>query len=76
VNPTVILQILAAALQLAETGSEVATFLEGVATRIRNDQAAGVDVSAADWSYLDAAAATNVAEAEQLEGKSSSSTAN
>lgn len=73
-NPTIVLQILQDALQLAETGSEVASFLQGVATRIKADQEAGIDVSAADWSYLDAAAAANVAQAEMFEGGASSST--
>lgn len=75
-NAVTVLQILSAALQLAETGSEVATFLEGVATRIKNDQAAGVDVSADDWSYLDTAAAANVAEAQQFEGSAPSTATN
>jgi hypothetical protein len=74
-NPLVVLQILNAALALAETGTEVASFLSQISARIQADQAAGVDISAADWSFLDAAAAANVAEAEQLAGHAGSSIA-
>ena len=74
-NPVAILQILQGVLQLAQTGSELASFLESVSTRIKTDQAAGVDISAADWSFLDAAAAANVAQAEQFAGQPTASTA-
>ena len=73
-NHVAILQILQGVLQLAQTGSELASFLEGVSTRIKTDQAAGVDISAADWLFLDAAAAANVAQAEQFAGQRAAST--
>lgn len=60
-NPLLIAQIIQAALALAEAGSQVYAFLTSVQQRISAAQAAGTDLTAADWTFIDQAAATNLA---------------
>ncbi len=61
-NPLLLAQILQAAVQLAETGSQVYTFLSTVSAKIQAGQAAGTDLTPADWAYLDSLAAQNLAQ--------------
>ncbi len=63
-NPLLVAQIIQAALALAEAGSEVYTFLSGVQSRITAAQAAGTDLTDADWSFLDQAASENLTKAQ------------
>lgn len=63
-----ILKILQIALALAEAGSEVATFLTQATTRVTAAQAAGTELTDADWDFLDAAATANRAAIEKLAG--------
>jgi hypothetical protein len=68
VNYDVILKIIQIALALVETGSAAATFLQGVTERVTAAQANGTDLTDADWAFLDAEAATNLAAINKLAG--------
>lgn len=70
-SPETILRIIAIALELAEKGSEVATFLQGVNKRVTAAQAAGTELTDADWAFLDAEATANRAAIEKLAGTTS-----
>jgi uncharacterized protein involved in propanediol utilization len=62
-NPLLIAQIIQAALALAETGSQVFTFLTTVNEKITAAQASGNDLTAADWIFINQVAASNIAAA-------------
>lgn len=62
-NPVLIAQIIQAALALAQAGTQVYTFLSSVSDRLRAAQAAGTDLTDADWAFIDQIASQNLAQA-------------